>query len=350
MRKYRFGIVGAGLIGPTHAQAVSEIGNAELVAVATTREETARPLAERYGAKWYTDYGRLLEEKLDIVDICTPPFLHEEMTLAAAERGKHVIVEKPIAVDLDQADNMIKICEERGVKLGVIFQARFNENVERIKNALAVGTFGKLIMLDAYHKSYRTQQYYDSGFWRGTWSMEGGGALMTQAIHSLDLLRWFGGEVESVCGYIATGTVHDIEVEDVAVACLQFENGALGVIEGSTSTYPGFPRRLEIHGEKGTVVLQGDDITVWDLVDAKNAQEKSLTKKEGSLGKNNQGASPLVASPRYHRLQIEDFLKAVEEDKQPLVNGKEGRKSLEIVLSIYESARERKAVILQKGE
>jgi len=316
------------MIGPFHAKAISQLDDTELIGVATTREKTAKPFAEKFGVKtWYTDYYKLLQRSdIDVVNICTPPFPHEEMTIVAAEEGKHVLVEKPIAINLREADRMIAACEKAGVKLGVIFQSRFNRDVKRIKEAMDKGDFGKLAMGDAYVKWFRTQEYYDSAAWRGTWDKEGGGALINQAIHTIDLLQWFMGEVDSLYAFIDTA-IRKIEVEDVAVAALRFKNGAMGVIEGSTAIYLGLPRKLEIHGEKGTVIFEGDEIKLWDFVDQEKKGEKIVRRFEGKkLGDTSLDSTH--HSIENHKLQIKDFVEAVREDREPLVNGLRGKKSI----------------------
>jgi len=346
MNKIRFGIIGGGMIGPFHAEAISQLDDAELIGVATTRKKTAKPFAERFYAKaWYTDYRKLLQrDDIDVVNICTPPFLHEEMAIAAAEEGKHVLVEKPIAINLKEVDRMISACKKAGVKLGVIFQSRFNKDVKRIKEAIDKGDFGKLVVGDAYVKWFRTQEYYDSAAWRGTWDKEGGGALINQAIHTIDLLQWFMGEVDSLCAFIDTA-IHKIEVEDVAAAALRFKNGAMGVIEGSTAIYPGLPRKLEIHGEKGTVIFEGDELKLWSFVGQEKERkggEKVRGFEDKKLG--DTSSDPTHHSIENHKLQIEDFVEAVREDREPLVNGLEGRKALEIIRAIYKSAKAGRAV------
>ncbi len=346
MSKIRFGIIGGGMIGPFHAEAISQLDDAELIGVATTREKTAKPFAEKFGVKaWYTDYRKLLQrDDIDVVNICTPPFLNEEITTSAAKEGKHVLVEKPIAINLRQADRMIEACQRAGVKLGVIFQSRFNKDVKRIKEAIDKGDFGKLIMADAYIKWFRTQEYYDSGAWRGTWDKEGGGALINQAIHTIDLLQWFIGEVDSLYAFIDT-TIHKIEVEDVVVAALRFKNGAMGVIEGSTAIYPGMQRKMEIHGEKGMVIFEGDEIKLWDFV----GQEKEGKEEEKVRGLEDKKLGDTSSDPTHHsvenhKLQIKDFVEAIRKDTEPFVNGLEGRKALEIVRAIYKSAKTKKMI------
>lgn len=345
MSKIRFGIIGGGLIGPIHAEAISQLNDAELIGIATTRKETAKPFADRFGVTWYTDYRELLQRgDIDVVNICTPPFLHGEMTIVAAEEGKHVLVEKPLAINLREADRMIGACKKLGVKLGVIFQSRFNRDVKRIKEAIDNGDFGNLIVGDAYVKWFRSQEYYDSAAWRGTWDKEGGGALINQAIHTIDLLQWFMGEIDNVYALINTA-IHKIEVEDVAVAVLRFKNGAMGVIEGSTAMYPGLPRKLEIHGERGTVIFEGDKVRLWSFVGQEKKREEEQKVRESKDKKlRDVSSDPTHQSPENHKLQIEDFVKAVRQDREPAVNGAEGRKALEIIRAIYKSAKAGKAV------
>lgn len=336
MGKIGFGVIGGGMVGPYHTQAINSIPEAELIAVATSRKETARIFAEKSGAKaWYTDFRELLKrEDIQVVNICTPPFLHEEMTLAAAKMGKHVIVEKPISINLKQADNMIDTCEKAGVKLGVIFQYRFSKASQRIKEAIQKNRLGNLILGDTYIKWFRPQEYYESADWRGTWDKEGGGALINQSIHSIDLLQWFMGPVEWLCATFDTAR-HRIEVEDVGVAILKFKNGAMGVIEGSTAIYPGFPLRIELHGEKGSIIMEGDEIKLWKFVDGGN--EESVEKRKEII---DTSSSPTAGfSSEYHALQIKDFIDAIREDRRPLIDGIEGRKALEIVRAIYISGR-----------
>lgn len=336
MNQVGFGIIGGGMVGPYHAEAIRMIPEAKLVAVATSQKDTARRFAEKVQVdSWYADYRELLKrDDIQVVNICTPPYLHEEMVLAAAEAGKHVLVEKPIAINLRQADTMIDACRRAGVKLGVIFQYRFSEAAQKLKKALEASLLGRLFLGDVYVKWFRTGEYYRSASWRGLWSKEGGGALINQSIHAIDLLQWFLGPVEWVEGICQT-VRHRIEVEDLGLALLRFRNGAVGVIEGSTALYPGFPQKIELHGEKGSVVLEGDRIALWKLQDV--AEPADLPQKEGVL---DTSFSPTAGfSPEYHRRQIQDFLEALRDQRLPLVDGVEGRKALEIVRAIYLSSQ-----------
>lgn len=339
-----FGIVGAGNIGALHAQAIRHLEGARLVAVSDLIEERAKALAGPAGAAWYTDYGEMLRDRnVDVVNICTASGLHGQMAVAAAQAGKHVIVEKPMEITVERADEIIDACRENGVKLAVIFQYRFGTGVQKAKEAVGAGRLGQLTLCDAYVKWYRTQEYYDTGGWRGTWAMDGGGALMNQSIHTIDLLQWLAGPVESVYAYTAT-LAHRMETEDTAVVLVEFRDGALGVIEGATSTYPGQPSRVELSGDKGTIVLEDGIVTRWDLADASPEEEEAMLRLEVSTGT---GASePMGISYHKHQRQIEDFVAAVWKNRSPLVDGIEGRKAVAIIQAIYQSAETGQAVRL----
>ena len=345
-KKYRFGIVGCGMISDFHAAAIREIPNAELVAVTDLREESARRVGEANKCAWYADLKKFLAHDLDIVTICTPSGLHLDAAVAAARAGKHVIVEKPLEVTLQRCDKIIAAAEKAGVKVATIFPSRFSECNQLLKQAMDNKWLGRPTLGDSYVKWWRTQQYYDSGGWRGTWKMDGGGALMNQAIHNVDLLQWFMGDVDSVMAMTGLLAHERIEVEDTAVAAIKFKSGALGVIEGTTSVYPGFLKKSEIHGDKGSVIVEQDDIIFWKTeqptpVDAR-VQELMAQRKSGTGG----ASDPNAISHACHRKQFEDLLRALDNGTQPLVDGIEGRKSVEIILAIYKSAKTGRTVKL----
>ncbi len=353
MAIYGFGIIGCGMISEFHAAAIAELENAKLVAVSSRHEENARKLTDKYGVPWHKDYKELVaRDDVDIVCVCTPSGVHLEPAVAAAEAKKHVVVEKPIEVTLDRGDQIIQTCDENKVRLCAIFPYRFQECTQIIKQAVDEGRFGVLTVADCYNKWWRTQEYYDNGGWRGTWKLDGGGALMNQGIHAVDLLQWFMGPVKSL--YALTDTrCHDrIEVEDTAVAVLRFANGAMGVIEATTSIHPGFARRMEVHGSGGSAVLDGEDILTWDFAEERpeDAEVRERFAQKTSVGASAPkaaGASdPRAISHELHRCQFEDFLRALETGAEPMVDGREGRKALEIILAIYESAKRREAVKL----
>lgn len=341
MEKIRFGLIGAGMAGPYFGEALRDLPDTELVAVATTREESARPFAEKYGVPdWYTDWHEIIDRQdIDAVAVVSPPHLHEQMVVAAAEAGKHVITEKPMAVTLAQADRMIAACEKAGVTFGVIFMYRFMDTIKQIKQAVDEGRLGKLVLGDCVTKFFRTQEYYDSAPWRGTFWGEGGGILAASTIHTIDNQIWIMGDVDSLAAFYTTAT-HDMEAEDVAVASLRFKNGALGTIVGSSSTKPGYPRRLEIHGEKGSIMLKGDDIVAWDVDGMDGSQYLSQPKKD--LG--DSFSRPGYADSTNHRLQLRDFVDAIKEGRRPLVDGREGRRALEVIAAIHLSSRTGKVV------
>ena len=336
MDKFRFGLIGVGAAGPYFSQSLADLPDTELVAVASTREETARPFAEKYGVPhWYTDWRKLIESKdVDVVAVASPPYLHEEMVTAAAQAGKHVITEKPMACDLAQADRMIEACDRAGVTFGVIFMYRFMDTVRQMKEAVDQGWLGKLVLGDCVTKFFRTQAYYNQAPWRGSFWGEGGGVLMASTIHTIDNLIWIMGDVDSLSGFYSTAT-HDMEAEDVAVASLRFKNGALGTIVGSTSTKPGYPRRFEIHGEKGSILMLGEDIVAWDVDGMDGSKYTNQPKK--SLG--DSWSSAGYADSTNHRLQLRDFVDAIKEGRRPLVDGREGRKALEVVKAIHLSSQ-----------
>src|SRR5215831_8455691 len=260
-----FGITGCGMIGKVQAEAIASIPGARLMAVCARDEKRVAEFAAKFGATGYTDYEKFLDHPgLRIVNICTPNGLHAEQGVAAARAGKHVLVEKPIDTTLEKADALIEACDRNGVKLGVIFQSRFLPAAQKIKRAIAEGRLGRLMIGDAYVKWYRSPEYYADS-WHGTIALDGGGALINQAIHTADLLRWIMGPAKTVFAFRSSLRYPQLEGEDTLVACIRFANGALGVIEATTSVSPGFKRRLEISGEKGTVILDGDSIGCWEL-------------------------------------------------------------------------------------
>lgn len=330
-----FGIVGCGMIGAVQAAAIDQIDGARLVAVCGRDPGRTSEFADRFGAAGYTDYQRFLDHKgLDIVTICTPSGLHAEQGILAARAGKHVLVEKPIETTLEKADQLIHACDLAGVRLGVIFQSRFLPAARRIRQAVEEGRLGRLILGDAYVKWYRSPEYYDPRSWHGTLNLDGGGALINQAIHTVDLLQWMMGPFESVFAIKAALRYPHIEAEDTLVASIRFQSGALGVIEAATSIKPGFKRRLEISGERGTVILDGDAISLWEVEGESSDTGAGEQITDGS-------ANPAAISNEGHRRQLEDMMTAVIEKRPPLVDGIEGRKSLELVEAVYRSAAEK---------
>lgn len=339
MNEVGFGIVGGGMIGAVQAAAIQQINGARLMAVCGRDEKRSADFADKFGATGYTDYDKFLAHPgLQIVNICTPSGTHAELGIRATEAGKNVLVEKPIEINLQQADALITACDRAGVKLGVIFQSRFLPAVQRIKQAVDEGRLGKLMIGDAFVKWYRAPEYYADS-WHGTLSLDGGGALINQAIHTVDLLRWIMGPVETAFAMKSALRYPHIEAEDTLVGTVRFQSGALGVVQAATSAKPGFKRRLEISGERGSVILDGDAISVWaiDGEDSDTGEAEQLT--DGS-------ANPAAISNEGHRRQIEDMMRAVIENRPPMIDGREGRKSLELVMALYAAANEGEPVRL----
>ncbi|WP_219835774.1 Gfo/Idh/MocA family protein [Paenibacillus sp. R14(2021)] len=334
-----FAIVGYGMISAIHARSIQELPGANLIAVYGHNRERAQAFAANYGAAAYDDYERMLENAdIDIVCILTPSGSHAELGIAAAKAGKHVIVEKPIAITLESADRLIESCKVNNVKLCCISQHRYDHAIIALKNAVDSGQLGQLNFGASHTKWYRTQAYYDNNEWRGTWALDGGGALMNQSVHYIDLLQYIMGPVDEVFAYCATRAHAGIEVEDVGAATVKFKSGAIGLIEGNTSAYPGFSTRLDIYGSDGGVIIENDEVKEWKLRN-EGLYEPPKTKVESIVG-----ASRADISHHSHKLQIADFMKAIRTRQEPLVNGLEGRKTLQIVLSLYESARTGKPI------
>jgi predicted dehydrogenase len=340
--KLRFAIVGCGVIAPTHARSIQELPDAELVALCDIHPEKAQALADKYPAEVYNDFDEMVKSiPFDVVCVCTPSGLHADIGMAAARAGKHVIVEKPMDITLEKADALIQACHEAGVRLSIISQHRFDPAIQALKKAVKENRLGQLNFGGSHTKWYRSQDYYDSGDWRGTWQMDGGGALINQSIHYVDLLQYIMGPVAELHGYCATRAHTRIEVEDVAVAAVKFRSGALGLLEGTTSAYPGFCARLDIYGSEGSAVIENDQMTGWHM---KNGDPRPVeVEATGFIG----GTSSKDFWLHSHRRQIADVISAIQEDRQPLVSGEEGRKALEIVLAVYESSRTGKTIQFQ---
>ncbi|HZB10369.1 MAG TPA: Gfo/Idh/MocA family oxidoreductase [Rubrobacter sp.] len=351
VEKLRFGILGCGVIGPHHAKAIAGLQSAELVAVADVVPELAEELAEENRCSHYASLDEMLSGvDLDAVCICTPTGMHAEGAITALEAGKHVVIEKPVDVTLEAADRLIEVQHATGGRVAVVSQHRFDAATQAVHEALARGEFGRLTSGSADVRWWRSQSYYDSGGWRGTWELDGGGVSINQAIHSIDLLQWLMGQVVEVTAHTGLLAHERIEVEDTAVAILKFANGALGSIVATTAAYPGLTTRIAVHGDRGSAIIDDDELTYFHA--AGEGQEGGAY---GAGGGENQaeevmeqygegGAGPGVgADPgslsMAHRDQIQDFVEAVREGREPLVNLQEGRKPLAIIQGIYESAR-----------
>jgi UDP-N-acetyl-2-amino-2-deoxyglucuronate dehydrogenase len=348
MSKIGFGIVGCGMIAGFHARAINDIRGAKTVAVFTSKRANGEKIAEiAGGGAIYSDYEKFLKHPgLDIVNVCTPSGAHLEPAVTAAAAGKHVVVEKPLEITLPRCDKLIAACRRHAVKLCTIFPSRFSPANRVLKEAVDEGRFGKLTLGDSYVKWWRTQQYYDGGGWRGTWKLDGGGAFMNQAIHNVDLLQWFMGDVAEVTGFTGTLAHERIEVEDTGVAAVRFKNGAMGVIEATTSAFPGLLKKTELHGTQGSAIVEQDDVLLWHFEPGARKDAAIRKKFARRVGGGGGASDPKAISYLGHYEQLKDFVRAAQTGTSPLVDGEEGRKSVEIILAIYKSAETGRAVKL----
>lgn len=335
---FRFAVAGAGAIARAHIESVKRMEDARLVAVWSRTPERAKSVAQTYGVDWEESLENLVSRcDVDGVIVCTPSGYHLPPAMAAIEAGKHVIVEKPLEVTEERCQAIVDAAQKRGVQLGVIFQSRFAPANQAAYRAVQEGRFGRIVMGDAYVKWYRPQSYYDSGAWRGTWELDGGGALMNQAIHAVDLLLWLMGPAESVVAHAACLAHERIEVEDTLAALIRFRSGAMGVIEATTSVHPGYPKRIEIHGDQGGVVLVDDAVASWYERGEKVPAERML-EAYGPKEISGAASDPMAISFDNHQRQLEDFVRAVREGRPPLVDGIEGMRAVQLVRAIYRSA------------
>ena len=341
-----FAIVGAEMIAHKHAAAIAQTPGARLVAVSRSDTARCREAAAQFGVPCETDYQALLARSdVDVVCICTPSGMHAQQAIDAARAGKHILVEKPMALALADADAMIAACDAAGVQLAVAFQRRTSPSFDAIPAAIAAGDLGRLTLGSVTLPYYRPQSYYDSAAWRGTWALDGGGALMNQGIHLVDLLLWFMGDVVEVQAASATLS-HRIEVEDCVAATLRFANGALGSVVATTAAAPGFPHRVEVYGDGGSVQIEGDRIVRWEGGKARALLASRQDEAAPMAG--NAGADPAAIGAEAHARLIGDLVAAIREGRPPLVSGREGRRSLALVLAIYEAARSGGRVTLDK--
>ncbi|MBZ0302645.1 MAG: Gfo/Idh/MocA family oxidoreductase [Anaerolineae bacterium] len=336
----RFGLIGCGRIAPHHAHAIQTLPGAELAAVVDIVEDRAYRFADEYGAEPYFEYKAMLErDDIDVVCICTPSGLHAQMAIDAAQAGKHIMVEKPMALSLADADAMIAAARANDVRLCVAFQNRFNPPIQDLRAAAQTGRLGKLLLGNATVRWYRAQEYYEDG-WHGTWAMDGG-ALMNQSIHHVDALVWLMGEpVESVFAYSAT-LAHRMEAEDTVVAALRFASGALASIEASTITYPtDLEGSITLLGEHGSVKIGGVALNRKDMwkLDGELEHESEIL--------NENRPDPLSVYGTSHPHVFADMAAAIREKRDPFITGEEGRRALQVVLGVYESARTGQPVLL----
>lgn len=338
---YRFAILGCGAIARVHAQAIASLENARLTGVYDQNAGQAEAFAREFGCRGFHSVEEMLADtEVDIVSICVPSGLHAQYAVMAARAKKHIVVEKPMAITARQLEEVVRAVEENGVKITVIVQMRFQENVKRLKAAIEEGRLGRIYFADCRMRYYRSEEYYRTGGWRGTWEMDGGGALMNQGIHGIDLVQHLMGGVKSVYADCRT-MARPIETEDAAYLLVEYCNGAIGMIQGTTIAEPGEPRTVTVSGEKGTVVLQEDAIVRWDV-----AGESLPTGRTG-MGS---FRDPMAFSCAGHALQLQDLLDAIREDRPSAVDAVEGRKAVDIILAAYHSSRTGQKIYLSQEE
>jgi predicted dehydrogenase len=341
-KKFGFGIVGCGMIANWHAHGIEAAERGTLMGAFDIKSEYAENFCARYGIKQYATFEEILaDDKIEVLSICTPSGLHAKYALDAARAGKHILIEKPIALNVADADGIIEASEKYNIKIGVVSQLRFRKATKILKSIIVEGRLGRIVTADLFMKYNRTQDYYDQSKWRGTWALDGGGALMNQGIHGVDILLYIMGPVKSVFGMART-LARNIEVEDTASAVLEFANGTIGIIQGTTSVYPGYPRHIAISGTKGTVGLTEDQFTEWNIEREQIPDDIQLNASITTTAND-----PSNIDFEGHNAQINDIIDSIINDRRPTVDCREGRRAVELITAIYESSRSGKAVNLQ---
>lgn len=335
MQTTGIGILGTGMIARYHAQAIAGTPHAHLVAVCREDSSRAAQAEAEFGVPCDTSLDALLARpELNAVCICTPSGLHAQQAIAAAQAGKHVLVEKPLALNLADADAMLAACDTVGVLLAVALQRRTDPQFMSVREAIAAGELGRMVLGNVSIPYVRPQSYYDSAAWRGTWALDGGGALMNQGVHLVDLLLWFMGDLQQVQAAYTT-LDHQIEVEDCVTAALRFQNGALGSIVATTAAAPGFPHRVEVYGTLGGVQIEGERIMRWEG----GGSQRHTSVQDHTPTAAGAGAKPTGISTVGHTRIMQDFVEAIRTGRKPFIPGEEGRRSLQAVLDIYAAAR-----------
>lgn len=336
-KTYGFAIIGCGVIANIHAEAIAKIENAKLIGVCDFSLERAKEFSKKYGCKYYANLEKLLENpEISVVNICTPSGLHCEQIVRCAKAKKNIIVEKPMAITKEQLNEVISAVENNNVKLEVISQLRFTSAIRTLKSVIEEGKLGKIFIADYKMKYYRSPEYYVSSNWRGTWAMDGGGALMNQGIHGIDLIQYLMGGIKSVFAECKT-LGRDIEVEDTANVLVEYNTGAVGVIECTVLAKPGYERKIEIHAEKGSIVISEDSITTWDV---------DGIKKPEFMESKIDARKVISFNEDYHAEQIKDMLLAIENDRPPFIDVYEGKKVVDVILASYESSKTGKRIYL----
>src|SRR6266850_1030344 len=331
---FHIGLIGGGNITETHARAARAIPGVQIAAIHGTNAEKIARLCREHGGTPYLDFVAFLKHRpMDVVIIGSPSGLHATQGIAAARHGLHVLTEKPIEISTARADALIEAAKQSSVRLGVIFQDRMKPHIRQLKTCLDQGLLGKLLFVDARVKWYRPPEYYANSHWRGTLALDGGGALINQGVHTVDLLLWLLGDVVRVQARTAT-QLHKIEAEDTAAAILEFSSGALGIFYATTAAYPGYPRRVEISGTEGTVILDHDRIIAANLRNTPAAAIESAP-----LDENLSSSTATVSDFRGHQSVLEDFLQAIQQHRAPACDGIEGRRSLGLIEAIYRAAK-----------
>lgn len=343
---YGFGIIGLGAIADVHAKAIATLDDGVLVACFDMVPGKAEKFCEGHGGKPYSKLEEFLQDpELDIVTVTTPSGAHLEVALAALRAKKTVIVEKPMEITTERIDQLIKTAKENHVMLAGVFQSRFFDAPKAVKAAIDAGRFGRISLINAQVEWYRSQDYYDKIGWHGTWKMDGGGALMNQAIHAIDLLGWFGGPVDEIYGQTACLSHERIEVEDVAAATVRFKNGTLGIIEGTTGCYPGFSKRIEVCGSKGSAIIEEENLVYWHF-DEEGPEDEEIRRRCMGSTSNGGAHNPLDVGFIGHAREFANVVDAMKHHTVPAIPGEEARKAVEIITTIYQSAREHRPIKL----
>jgi UDP-N-acetyl-2-amino-2-deoxyglucuronate dehydrogenase len=334
------GLIGGGNITETHASAARSIPGVEVTAIQGSNQDKVGQLCRAHGGKPFLEIEAFLAHRpMDMVIIGSPTHLHAQQGIAAAQRGLHVLTDKAIDISTSRADALIAACDKARVKLGVIFQDRVQPEIRQLKDWITQGLLGKILIADANVKWWRPPEYYSDSRWRGAPYEEGGGMLINHAIHTVDLLLWLLGDVHRVQANMST-KLHRVPFEDTASALLEFANGASGTLQATTAAFPGYPRRVEITGTEGTVILEHDRIIAANL-----RKPPPGMKTVAAADSNASASSPVISDFRGHQAVLEDFLRAIRDDTAPLCDGREGRRSVALIEAIYRSSKQAGAAV-----
>jgi predicted dehydrogenase len=343
-------LIGCGMIARFHVRALADVPGTRLAALVTRNPASAERLIAETGVgpvPVFTDLAAALKRPdVHVVIVTTPSGAHLEPAVTAAQAGRHVVVEKPLEITPERCDRIIEACDRNAVKLCTIFPSRFHDANVALKAAVDARRFGRLTLGETTCKWWRSQAYYDEGGWKGTQALDGGGALMNQAVHNVDLLLWMMGDATHVTGFTATLAHERIEVEDTAVACLKFKNGALGVIQAATSVHPGLPKTIAVHGDRGTAVIEQEDVLRWDFGPETPEDARVKERFAQKVGASGGSSDPKAISHEGHARQLADFVRAIRTNAAPKVDGREGRKAVALICAVYESMRTGRVVAL----